>query len=97
MLDRSHAPAHTAVSLAGVVAACGYALLDGGFDPVAAVLCAAFAILAQVASNFANEYYDYTAGLDRADATGPAAASRKATSLRVPCCAPPTSPSDWLA
>ena len=37
------------VSLAGVVAACGYALLDGGFDPVAAVLCAAFAILAQVA------------------------------------------------
>lgn len=59
------------VSLAGVVAACGYALLDGGFDPVAAVLCAAFAILAQVASNFANEYYDYTAGLDRAGRDGP--------------------------
>lgn len=59
------------VSLAGVVAACGYALLYGRFSAAPALLCAAFAVLAQVASNFANEYYDYTAGLDRAGRDGP--------------------------
>lgn len=59
------------VSLAGVVAACGYALLGGCFSAAPALLCAAFAVLAQVASNFANEYYDYTAGLDRAGRDGP--------------------------
>jgi len=59
------------VSVAGVVAACGYALHDGCFDAAPAALCLAFAVLAQVASNFANEYYDYTAGLDRAGRDGP--------------------------
>lgn len=59
------------VSLAGVVAACGYALLDGTFQASPAVLCAVFAVLAQIASNFANEYYDFTAGLDRAGRDGP--------------------------
>ena len=59
------------VSVAGVVAACGYALLDGRFRPLPAVLCLVFAVLAQIASNFANEYYDYTAGLDRAGRDGP--------------------------
>ncbi|MDE6453869.1 MAG: 1,4-dihydroxy-2-naphthoate octaprenyltransferase [Muribaculaceae bacterium] len=59
------------VSLAGVVAACGYALSAGCFRAAPAALCAAFAVLAQIASNFANEYYDYTAGLDRAGREGP--------------------------
>lgn len=59
------------VSLAGVAAACGYAILDGRFLAAPAALCAAFAVLAQIASNFANEYYDYTAGLDRAGRDGP--------------------------
>lgn len=59
------------VSLAGVIAACGYAILAGSFRPVPAALCAIFAVLAQIASNFANEYYDYTAGLDRAGRDGP--------------------------
>ncbi|MDE6110042.1 MAG: 1,4-dihydroxy-2-naphthoate octaprenyltransferase [Muribaculaceae bacterium] len=59
------------VSLAGVIAACGYALLAGAFSPLPAALCAVFAVLAQIASNFANEYYDYTAGLDRAGRDGP--------------------------
>lgn len=59
------------VSVAGVVAACGYSLLDGAFSAVPAALCLVFAVLAQVASNFANEYYDYTAGLDRAGREGP--------------------------
>ena len=59
------------VSVAGVVAACGYALLDGTFRAAPAAICLAFAVLAQIASNFANEYYDYTAGLDRAGREGP--------------------------
>lgn len=59
------------VSAAGVVAACGYALHDGCFDPAPAAICLIFAILAQIASNFANEYYDFTGGLDRAGRDGP--------------------------
>ena len=47
------------VSVAGVVVACGYAAMHGGFQWLPAVLCCLFALLAQVASNFANEYYDY--------------------------------------
>ncbi|MDE6332110.1 MAG: 1,4-dihydroxy-2-naphthoate octaprenyltransferase, partial [Muribaculaceae bacterium] len=36
-----------------------------------AVLCVLFALLAQIASNFANEYYDYKGGLDRVGRDGP--------------------------
>ena len=36
-----------------------------------AVLCLVFAVLAQIASNFANEYYDYRDGLDRPGREGP--------------------------
>lgn len=59
------------VSVAGVVAACAYALSDGAFSPVPALLCLVFAVLCQVASNFANEYYDFKAGRDRAGREGP--------------------------
>ena len=53
------------VSVAGVLAGTGCAVLEGGFSPVPAVLCLLFAVLAQVAANFGNEYYDYRNGLDR--------------------------------
>lgn len=59
------------VSCAGVVMGWGCALRGGCFKAVPASLCLVFAILAQVASNFANEYYDYRAGLDRAGRDGP--------------------------
>lgn len=59
------------VSVAGVTLAWGYALGAHSFRPVPAVLCLIFALLAQIASNFANEYYDYRAGLDRAGREGP--------------------------
>ncbi len=59
------------VSVAGVVTGVGYALLHRGFSLVPAVLCLAFAVLAQIASNFANEYYDYRAGLDAPGRVGP--------------------------
>lgn len=59
------------VSVAGVILAIGYAVRFEDYDIVPAWLCLAFAVLAQVASNFANEYYDFKSGLDRKGREGP--------------------------
>lgn len=59
------------VSLAGVVTGVGYALSLHGFSWLPALLCLVFALLAQIASNFANEYYDFRAGLDAPGRVGP--------------------------
>ena len=53
------------VSLAGVLCGTACALLQGSFNAIAALLCALFAALAQIASNFGNEYYDYKNGIDK--------------------------------
>ena len=53
------------VSTAGVVVASGCAYSDGSFKWQPALLCFLFAVLAQVASNFANEYFDYVNGSDK--------------------------------
>lgn len=58
------------VSVAGVAVACGYAAAHDCFRIVPAVLCFLFALLAQVASNFANEYFDYKHGFDRRGRAG---------------------------
>lgn len=59
------------VSCAGVVAASAMGVLYGCFRAVPAFMCLIFALLAQIASNFANEYYDFKAGLDRPGRDGP--------------------------
>lgn len=59
------------VGLAGVVYGGALGLETMHFRPGAALMCLAFALLAQIASNFANEYYDYRDGLDRAGREGP--------------------------
>lgn len=59
------------VSVAGVVMACGLALMSGGFRIIPSLLCLLFAVAAQIASNFANEYYDYRDGLDAPGREGP--------------------------
>ena len=59
------------VSLAGVVAGLALALMHGHFAWLPAALCLAFATLAQIASNFANEYFDFKGGLDRRGREGP--------------------------
>ncbi len=59
------------VSVAGVFMAVGYALLHGNFSLWPALICLAFAVAAQIASNFANEYFDYKAGRDRQGRQGP--------------------------
>jgi 1,4-dihydroxy-2-naphthoate octaprenyltransferase len=53
------------VSLAGVLCGTGCALLLGSFNAVTALLCVLFAALAQISSNFGNEYYDYKNGIDK--------------------------------
>ncbi len=53
------------VSVAGVLTGVGCALYYGEFDRIATAQCFLFALLAQITSNFANEYYDYKNGMDR--------------------------------
>ena len=53
-------------SASPVIAASAYAFYAGTFRWVPAVLCLLFALLAQVASNMANDYFDYVKGSDKA-------------------------------
>lgn len=59
------------VSVAGVFIAAGCAAAVGTFRWQPVMLCLTFAVLAQIASNFANEYYDFAAGLDKKGREGP--------------------------
>ena len=58
------------VSVAGVIAGTGCAIMLGSFKAVPALTCLSFAILAQIASNFGNEYYDFKNGIDRKGRAG---------------------------
>lgn len=53
------------VSIAGVASGSACAIYHHGFRLIPMVICLLFAILAQIASNFANEYYDFRNGLDK--------------------------------
>ena len=59
------------VSIAGVLCAFAFALMSSDIRWLPGVLCLLFAVLAQIASNFANEYYDYKSGLDKVGRVGP--------------------------
>ncbi len=59
------------VSMSGVIIAIGLAKWHHQFQWVPAVLCLAFALLAQIASNTANEYFDYLKGTDKPGRVGP--------------------------
>ena len=58
-------------SASPVIAASAYAVYAGTFRWVPAVVCLLFALLAQVASNMANDYFDYVKGSDKAGRVGP--------------------------
>ena len=53
------------VSISGVIAGISCAIMNGSFQAVPALLCLLFAMLAQIASNFGNEYFDYKNGIDK--------------------------------
>ena len=59
------------VSAAGVLTAIALNLRHANLHLTPAILCLVFALLAQIASNFANEYFDYRAGRDRPGREGP--------------------------
>lgn len=58
------------VSVAGVLMGCACAMWQDSFSWVPALLCLLFAISAQIASNFGNEYFDYKNGIDRKGRNG---------------------------
>ena len=53
------------VSIAGVITGTALAIWKGEFSLLPALLCLVFAISAQIASNFGNEYYDFVNGMDK--------------------------------
>lgn len=54
-----------------VITTSALAWFDGVFKPVAALSCVAFALLAQIAANFANDYFDFRGGIDTEERLGP--------------------------
>ena len=58
-------------SVSPVIAATAYAWAQGVVNWYAASICFIFALLAQRASNFGNDYFDYVKGTDKVDRDGP--------------------------
>ncbi|PTY02695.1 1,4-dihydroxy-2-naphthoate octaprenyltransferase [Opitutaceae bacterium EW11] len=58
-------------AIAPVVAASALAWHDGLFRGWAALTCLGFALLIQIGTNFANDYYDFVKGADTAKRVGP--------------------------
>jgi 1,4-dihydroxy-2-naphthoate octaprenyltransferase len=58
-------------AIAPVVVGSALAWRDGAFVPLAAGICLAFALLVQIGTNFANDYYDFIHGADTAARVGP--------------------------
>lgn len=58
-------------AVAPVIAASALAWRDGDFVGPAALACLVFALLVQIGTNFANDYYDFVKGADTAERVGP--------------------------
>lgn len=58
-------------AVAPVLLASALAWSEARHDWVAASLCLGFALLAQIAANFANDYFDFVKGADTAERVGP--------------------------
>ena len=64
-------PKTLTAALIPVIVACALALHDDTFKTGAAVVCAVFASLMQIASNLVNDLYDFMKGTDGYDRLGP--------------------------
>ncbi|MBR4962436.1 MAG: 1,4-dihydroxy-2-naphthoate octaprenyltransferase [Muribaculaceae bacterium] len=58
-------------SIAPVILATTYAWQGGKVDWMVFIICMLFALAAQIASNFANDYFDYKHGSDKPNRVGP--------------------------
>jgi 1,4-dihydroxy-2-naphthoate octaprenyltransferase len=64
-------PKTLAASFCPVLLGCALAFRDGVFAPLPALLCLLVALPAQIASNFANDYFDFRKGVDTGERLGP--------------------------
>ena len=58
-------------AVAPVIVGCAMAYVDQKFSLVPALACLMVALLLQIAVNLANDYFDFTKGIDTADRLGP--------------------------
>src|SRR5581483_1751100 len=58
-------------AVAPVIVGSALARRDGHFDAPAALICLGFALLIQIGTNFANDYYDFVRGADTSERVGP--------------------------
>ena len=58
-------------SIAPVILATTYSWQDGKADWKVFTICMLFALAAQIASNFSNDYFDYKHGSDKPNRVGP--------------------------
>ncbi len=58
-------------SVMPVLVACSLAWKDGRFQWIPSLICILFALIAQIVSNFLNDYFDFVKGSDREDRIGP--------------------------
>lgn len=58
-------------AIAPVLVGSALAWHDDGFDAAAAAICLGFALLIQIGTNFANDYFDFVHGADTAARVGP--------------------------
>lgn len=65
------------VSLAPVLVGTGVAVTRGGFDGKAALVALVCAVLLQIASNLANDVFDFRSGADNEDRKGPPRAAQQ--------------------
>jgi len=70
-------------AVAPVMLGTALALREGAFRPAPALLALGFALLIQIATNFANDYFDFVKGADTPDRQGPARAV--AGGMIAPC------------
>jgi 1,4-dihydroxy-2-naphthoate octaprenyltransferase len=64
-------PRTLAAAVAPVVVGSALAWRNGVFQPAPAAICLGFALLVQIGTNFANDYYDFRRGADTAERVGP--------------------------
>ena len=64
-------PKTLTASATPVTVASALAFRDGYFYWKPALICLAFALIAQIVSNFANDYFDYKKGIDNEERSGP--------------------------
>ncbi|MGA3007700.1 MAG: 1,4-dihydroxy-2-naphthoate polyprenyltransferase [Opitutaceae bacterium] len=58
-------------AIAPVLAGSALAWRENAFRPLVALACLGFALLVQIGTNFANDYYDFLKGADTAERVGP--------------------------